>query len=232
MAKKDYPKGYPHGYPKDYTPSYPTNYPSYPKDYQIDWYPPPEYYTEGYPEGTKGAFEVSLCDPALSGGVSASVWEKGGVAPTNIVRIDKPWGVKINWYLEGTLVPFICGWWCLSLYFEGMGSPRGQSYAPKGEGYEEGYYDEEFDLKSEIKIPLNPCLELDENGHANYCYNFDIPEGTVKSAHCGRPYKLVAALTYNTCCDCPGPMAGFVELAMIQFYDPKTGHYPGKYPVK
>ena len=223
MAEKEYP----HYYPK--------SYPVYPKDYQADWYPPVEEYPQAYDGGYEGSWEVSLHQGPLSGGISAVVYEEppygyaGDIGTTNIIRADQDWGVKIHWYLEGCLVPFICGWWCVNLYFEGMGSPRNYGSGPKGD-YGTGYdnSDVEFDLHAECKIPLNPCLKLDSSGHANYCYDFKIPKGTIKPEHCGRPYKLVASVTYETVCGHPGPMAGFVEKPMIMFYDPESQSYSPK----
>lgn len=220
---------------KEYTPYYPTSYPVYPKDYRNDWYPPVEEYPEAYQGGYEGSWEVSLHQGPLSGGISAVVYEEppdgygGDIGATNIIRADQDWGVKIHWYLEGCLVPFICGWWCVNLYFEGMGSSRNHGYGHKGD-YDTGpdSSDEEFDLHAECKIPLNPCLKLDSSGHANYCYDFKISKGTIKPGHCGRPYKLVASVTYETVCGHPGPMAGFVEKPMIMFYDPENPSYSPK----
>ncbi len=218
---------------KEYEPAYPSRYPVHPKDYQHEWYPPAEDYPKAYEGGYEGSWEVSL-HPTLAGGLSVTVYEEpaydyeaADVTSTSLIRADQDWGVKLHWYLEGCLVPFICGWWNITLFFEGMGSSKGYGYG-KGSDYGKGDYDadsdysgEEFDLKAECEIPLNPCLKLDENGHANYCYDFKIPKGTIKPGHCGRPYKLVASITYKTVCGCPGPMAGFVEKPMIYFYDPK-----------
>jgi hypothetical protein len=158
-----------------------------------------------------GQFEVSLSDPALSGGIEAEVYELGGPTghnATSIIRHDQDWGVKIKWYLEGTLVPFVCGYWCISLYFESMGSPAGPDHNQ-----------DEFDLRAAYEVKLDPCLKPDADGHYYYYYDFKVPKGTIKPGHCGRPYKVVAAVTYKTLCNRPGPMAGFVEGPMIQFYE-------------
>jgi hypothetical protein len=159
----------------------------------------------------EGKFEVSLSNPALAGGIYADVYEvEFPDTPTSIIRSDQNWGVKIKWYLEGTLVPFVCGYWCINLYFESMGSPKGPDHN-----------EDEFDLRApDHKFKLDPCLKPDKDGHVWYYYDFKVPPGTIKPGHCGRPYKVVAAVTYETICDQPGPMAGFVEGPMIQFYDP------------
>jgi hypothetical protein len=162
-------------------------------------------------KGHTGYWEVSLSEPALEGGISAYVFEEGGVAPTNIIRTDQNWGVKIEWFLKGSLVPFICGYWCVSLHFESMGSPIGPDFN-----------EDEFDLKT-YELKLDPCKKLDEYGRAVYDYEFKVPAYTIKPEHCGRPYKVVTSVTYKTICNKPGPMAGFVEGPMIQFYSPEQG---------
>ena len=58
---------------------------------------------------TKGSFEVSGDPNLLSGYISADVYEIGGVSPTNIIRIDQDWLVRLNWALEGSLKSMICG---------------------------------------------------------------------------------------------------------------------------
>jgi hypothetical protein len=145
-----------------------------------------------------GTFEVSLTNPALSGTIEAEVYEVGGVAPGTIIDVDQDWGVKIRWQLSGSLVPFICGSWCVSLYFESMGDGP------------------EFDLRRTQTLELEPC------GSGKYEYDFRVPRGTIRREHCGRPYKVVAAVTFRTRCGKPGPMAGYVEGPLIQFYDSTT----------
>ena len=146
----------------------------------------------------KGTFEVSLTNPALAGSIEAEVYEVGGASPTTIIDFDQEWGVKIKWQLTGSLVPFICGSWCISLFFESMGNGP------------------EFDLNNNHKLKLNPC------GNGHYEYDFRVHRGTIRKEHCSRPYKVVAAVTYETECDRPGPMAGFVEGPIIQFYESPT----------
>lgn len=53
-----------------------------------------------------------------------------------------------------------------------------------------------------------------------YRYNVDVPPGTVTADHCSIPYKLVTTLTYLEVCGTPGPIAGYVEGPIIQFYRP------------
>lgn len=149
---------------------------------------------------TVGSFEVSGAPASsfLHGTIAAEVYEVGGVAPTNIIRTDQDWFVRIRWELCGALKSMICGKWCLHLHLESIG---------KGP---------ELDLPDpgpELEVDLDPC------GDGKYCKDFYVKAGTVTAEHCGTPYKLVSTVTYQNPCDCPGPMAGFVEGSIIQFYN-------------
>jgi hypothetical protein len=148
---------------------------------------------------TKGYFEVSGDPELLYGSISADVYEIGGVSPKNIIRIDQDWVVRLYWALEGSLKSMICGTWCLNLHLESIG--KGQ----------------ELDLPgayNEVRVPLDPC------GDGRYTYDFVVKAGTVRPEHCSTPFKLVSTITYVNSCDLPGPMAGFVEGSILQFYDP------------
>ena len=142
----------------------------------------------------KGNLEVSLPEPYLGGGISAEVFEEGGVKPAFIIRTDQEWGVKVRWQLKGSLAEFICGDWCVHLRMESMGPGHELKFTPSK------------------RIPLNPC------GNGEYEFTFRIKPGQIKDAHCSIPYKPVVTVTYYTACDRPGPMAGFVELPILQFY--------------
>src|ERR1044071_6305926 len=73
---------------------------------------------------SKGQFEVSLPVPFLKGDIQADVYEVGGASPVSIIRSDQDWGVKVRWQLEGSLLPFICGKWCIHLRLESLGTGR------------------------------------------------------------------------------------------------------------
>jgi hypothetical protein len=152
--------------------------------------------SEGY---IPGKFEVSGQPRLLGGYLEASIFEQAPENVTNIIRIDQDWGVVFKWGLEGSLKRMICGEWCLHLDLESIG---------KGE---------EFSLpdpRNEVHIDFKGCERCE------FEYVFRVPKGTVDARHCSVPYKLVATVTYLDECDVPGPMAGYVEGPIIQFYDP------------
>jgi len=146
-------------------------------------------------------FEITTpTHPPLTGSMNAQVYE-GNELSNGIIRTDVDWSVRVHWELKGALVPCICGFWCLHVYLESIG-PGPELKLPH---------------PHEIHIPLDPC------GDGKYWYDFKVPAGTVSADHCSTPYKVVVALTYKTPAPCkdPGPMAGFCELPILQFYESK-----------
>lgn len=145
----------------------------------------------------QGKFEVSGGPHNLGGNISAEIREIGGTDPTTIIRFDQDWVVNVEWALTGALKSMICGTWCVNVNLESIGPG------------------EELELPApELHIPLNPC------GDGKYKADVLIRAGTIKADHCSTPYKLVATVTYVNTCNRPGPMAGFVEGPILQFYDP------------
>ena len=87
-------------------------------------------------EGTmcsyEGKLEASLSEPYLYGDIYAKVYEKEGAKPTNIIRTDRVWGVKIYSDLEGSLAEYICGEWRIRLCLKSIGKgPERIWKAPK-----------------------------------------------------------------------------------------------------
>jgi hypothetical protein len=149
----------------------------------------------------KGRFETSgaLRAPYLTGEISAYLTESGGAEPVTIIRADQDWQVHVNWTLSGKLTEFVCGEWCLNLFLESIG-PGDELKLP------DGY----------LHIPLDP-----KPGDNHYYETINIPAGRITAEMCSTPYKLVVTVTYLTPYKHqPGPMAGFVEGPVVQFYQP------------
>ncbi len=145
-------------------------------------------------------FETSgpLASPYLSGSINGYITEVGGEQPTTIIRSDQDWKVHVEWELTGKLTEFVCGKWCVSAFLESIGPGQ------------------------ELRLPAN-SLEIDldpEAGPNKYSVWFTVPAGTIKPENCSTPYKLVLTVTYLTPKHRPGPMAGFVEGPIVQFYEP------------
>jgi hypothetical protein len=148
----------------------------------------------------EGKLETSFSEPYLCGDIYAKVYEKDGVRPTNIIRTDQAWGVKIEWELKGSLAQYICGEWCIHLCLESIG---------KGP---------ELKWKAPEDIRLEPC------GDGKYCYDFHVEPGEISAECCSIPYKPVVTVTYYSECHTPGPIAGYVELPILQFYEAGENH--------
>lgn len=153
-------------------------------------------------EATKAVFEAMLTtDPPVRGTVTAHIVEVGKdgteTDSNHIIRTDRDWKVRVHWSLEGALVPCLCGTWCLQLFLESVGPGEELFFPAKNE---------------KLEIPLDPC------GDGNYWQDINIPAHRIREEHCSIPYKPVVALTYLDGCYRPGPMAGFVELPIVQFY--------------
>jgi hypothetical protein len=156
-----------------------------------------------------GEFEVEFI-PYLNGTIGAKVWEEGE-APSHILDINDDWHVEVEWTMQGPLQRFICGSWAVDVYMESIG---------KGP---------EFELPDIENIPMNKT--------GQYSARLDLPAKFIKThveswweeyfkEHELGPgeeetdivYKMVCTVTYRDQYGQPGPIAGFVDMPMLQFY--------------
>jgi hypothetical protein len=153
--------------------------------------------------------------PYLQGTIGAKVFEVGE-APSRIIDINDPWVVEIDWTLTGPAQRFVSGSWAVDVYMESIGPGP------------------EFELPTEDleNIPLDPT------GDGHYHARFDVPAGFIKTRlenwrkellergqqpdklKTDTVYKMVCTVTYKDVGGRPGPIAGFVEMPMLQFYYP------------
>jgi hypothetical protein len=208
---KEYPvENYPYeDFPEKKYPGYPT-VPGYPGSPEYPGVPSGGYPPVGYPGypgkslKAKGSFETPIpLRGMFDGEIWASVHEDGGVAPTNIIRIDQDWGVLVKWRTSGCLTRMICGTWCLNVCLESIG-PGPELRLPE----------------KAVKVELDPCSAKGNPLTATYKCYVEIPRGYVKPEHCSIPYKVVTTLTYLEPCGTPGPIAAYVEGQILQFYEP------------
>jgi len=59
----------------------------------------------------------------------------------------------------------------------------------------------------------------------SFYYDFKFKPGDITADYCSTPYKPVVTVTYNSVCHVPGPIAGFVELPILQFYEVERARY-------
>ena len=149
-----------------------------------------DYYTEGEFE-----VEAGVSATALTGKIGAEAHEPGEAA-TRIFDINDLVEVDCQWTLTGSLSRMICGTWNCDLYMESMGEGK------------------EFEIEGCTDMPLDP------GGSGSYACTIKIPPGTIQPAQgeTDIPYKMVVSVTYKDPKGRPGPIAGFVELPLTQFY--------------
>lgn len=158
-----------------------------------------------------GEFEVEWL-PRLKGSIGAKVWEEGE-EPSRIIDINDTWYCQVDWSLEGPMRRFICGTWEVDVYMESI-----------GEG-------------PEFELPDVEDIQLTSQPDGNYSALIKVEPGFIKTVwegwlkewqethHFAFPeqetdivYKMVCTVTYRDPYGQPGPIAGFVEMPMFQFY--------------
>jgi hypothetical protein len=160
----------------------------------------------------EGEFEVEVL-PDLHGTIGALVCEVNE-QPSRIIDINDPWYVDIDWTLKGALQRFMCGSWGVDVYMESIG--RGPEFELPDEDFE--------------RIPMDPT------GNGEYHARVNVPAGFIKThqekhweelkekgkgpgeTETDIVYKMVVTVTSRDVSGRPGPIAGFVEYPMLQFY--------------
>ncbi|RMF05003.1 MAG: hypothetical protein D6768_01885 [Chloroflexi bacterium] len=140
-------------------------------------------------------FEVSGGPQLLSGTIThATIHEvTDPTMPVTIIRTDQDWYVHLRWRLNGSLVRMIDGEWKIQVYLESIGQGPEFELSPVGG----------------ITEPVNP-------GSPNYDVRFNVSAGAVPAGQ----YKMVATILYVAPDGLPGPMAGFYDEPLVQFYNP------------
>src|SRR5262245_61275213 len=95
-------------------------------------------------------FDPSLTTVGFT--LSASVFEVGGVAPTDIIHTDQAWYVEVKLEVTGQLIHHIGGEWRVAVVLESIGP--GNDY--------------KFPVPSKAE-PMNPC------GDGKYTIRIDVP---------------------------------------------------------
>jgi hypothetical protein len=126
-------------------------------------------------------------------GQVCEVEEHHGIeTPTEIIRTDQYWSIKLWWETIGALNCLMCGYWVARVYLEQFG--KGE-YDPPNNAIKVPFYSEPYSYHTEIKFKPG-----------------DIEPGV---------YKGVATLQMYSSKGVPGPIVAFCELGWLNFYESK-----------
>lgn len=144
--------------------------------------------------------EVPTID--LSGDIVATVHEHGGIDPVTIIEIGTPWAINVSWSLKGPNAHMVAGTWHVHANMESIGP-----------GPELSLVDFADPACSSLALP---------NATGDYFCHFDVPGTLLTPAdvpHQSLPMKLVVVITYRDVLGHLGPIAGYYEGPVLQFFN-------------
>lgn len=152
-------------------------------------------------------FETSY--PGVTGSIAAVAANGLGTADAvpseNIIRIDQPWEVKVNWKVSGLVVPALAGDFHVTVYLEALG-PGIDEDLPNVVG------------PDEIVVPFTSGTLTGLTRTFNRTLSFMAGTPALPASVRQQLYKMVVAVTYTETDGTPGPMAAFSEGPIVQFY--------------
>lgn len=123
-----------------------------------------------------------------------------GQAPTHVIRANNAWSIKVDWKTSGALSAFLVGNWHVHAYLESIGPGQ------------------------ELRLGGNLIRLTPGPGTISYSSTINVAPNTVvvQGGHPNEsvPMKLVVTVTYDWADNVPGPMAGYIEGPVIQFFNP------------
>jgi hypothetical protein len=140
-----------------------------------------------------GELEIELLGSITTYDMFA-VASEPGEPPTRIFDIHDNVEVAVDWSIPDPLSRMIAGTFECDLYLESQGEGK------------------EFEIESPPQV-VDPSK-------TTYHAVIRIPADTIKPAtdETDIPYKLTVTVVYKDVLGRPGPIAGFVELPLVQFY--------------
>ena len=99
-------------------------------------------------------------DPAVTTvrvDLTATVFEAGGVAPTDIIHTDQAWWVEVKLKVTGHLMHHMGGQWLVAVVLESIGPGNDYKFPTPAKA-----------------VPLDPC------GNGEYTIRIDVPAGQVE----------------------------------------------------
>ena len=161
----------------------------------------------GYVEGE---FEIEFL-PYLTGTIGAKVWEIGE-SPSHIIDIHDPWCVEVSWTLNGPLQRFICGTWAVDVYMESIGK------GPEFELPDDDLENIPMNEKGEYSVTINIPADFIKTHVEHWWEDYKISHQGKGEPETDIVYKMVCTVTYRDQYGRPGPIAGLVDMPMLQFY--------------
>ena len=110
----------------------------------------------------------------------------------NIIPVDKPLSIKLNWITKGHLNSVLCDYWFAKAFLEQLGV---NEYDLQDAQIKVPFVPKPYEYKAEIVIPA-----------------YTVPEGV---------YELAITKTLVGKAGIPGPIVGSAKFECLQFYDPK-----------
>lgn len=141
--------------------------------------------------------------PMPAGDLSVTVTDVAGIPSPNVIRSGDTVRVKVDWYMQGALVPMLAGNWKVSVFLESLGPGP------------------EIPVNGAPATVAFSAFTLGPGTRRNYSHTFTIgPNFPTPSQSAGASgvYKLVAVLTCEALDGSAGPIAGFIESTILQFY--------------
>jgi len=126
--------------------------------------------------------EVDPFTTTLDVTLKATVFEIGGVAPTNIIHTNQDWYVEVEWEVTGQLLHHLGGTWHLSVVLDSIGPGLDYQFPDPP-----------------ASIPMDPC------GDGKYKYRIDVKAGQVDARDPdGTLYTVGVTLGSEDMCKHPG----------------------------
>jgi hypothetical protein len=146
--------------------------------------------------------ETDLAD--YQGTLQAASFEGLGpiFPPTNVIRSDQAWGVRVDWEVHGPLVEWLDAEFRISVFLESIGTGP------------------EYNLPQVNVSTLSIPVVVDGLGNKSrtYTQNIDVAPGQVQPGI----YKIATALQlFEKATGNPTPVAGLYEGGLVHIFVPK-----------
>lgn len=139
---------------------------------------------------------------SYSGSMQAHTFEATGPGPayppTNVIRTDQPWGIKVDWEMTGALVTWLNADFQIKVVLERMGPGADTALPPVN--------------VNTLTGALNPAIPS-----RSYSYNVMVAPGATAEG----VYRVVVLLhLFDDTTGYPTPIAGFADSGYVDIFKP------------